>query len=232
MLFRVSITIILLSLQISTVSDAVSQTLTYTGDARLVISGTKPMMLKPDTQTNITIYVSMFGLSDYSNISIQVDGDIVAMLSESPNSRGSFVAEVSVSTENIPIDDCLTFVAKAVINSKVLESDPCEVCVSSFNFMSPYGELGPILEDPESGFRYVADELIFKAKPKTKEEAILRIADSVDAEVASWNPYLNSYLLKLSKPAEGYTDLVKVKNRLLEHPEVVRSGLNSISSLH
>ena len=78
----------------------------------------------------------------------------------------------------------------------------------------------------------MADELLFTAKPKTREQAILRIADSVDAEVASWNPFLNSYLLKLSKPAEGYTDLVKVKNRLLEHSEVVRSGLNSISSLH
>lgn len=218
--------------------DAFSQAgITEISGARITLSGTSPSILKPGTKTDVTIHAKMSGISDYSTIKVQVDGDIFVTLfhaknSNAPLNSGSFKASIIVSTESIPVDSCLTLVAKAISNSKeIAQSEPYELCVSSFSASSQHGDLGPILVDPETRSRYAANELYFVAVRKTKEATILEIAESINASVSSWNPLLNIYRLKLSNSVPKYSDLVNLRETLLAHPAVERSNLVTISTM-
>ena len=203
----------------------------------LKVIGTKPLSIRPNSNTTVSIGATLVSANTITPANLTIEGDITLALNDSGidgdhiPGNGSYWGTVAVDTSNMQPGTCLQYRVRGVRGNVEKLTEFSEICISSYEPLPGHGSLDSIVNDPNTGYRYVANEITLYFAQGTTETKINSVVEAVNASVYGWNPLLNSIYVRLSEPVAGVGELNSVIASLEADVSVISAKKNTISSL-
>ena len=88
-----------------------------------------------------------------------------------------------------------------------------------------------VTADPETGIRYVSNEILVIANPGTSEEEVAAFVSGIGGQVVGRNPYLGEYQILLSAGVPSLADMETVQRKMMESGLFADAFVNYVAKI-